>query len=153
MGQQPASCCSSNSLAFLFQCLTWQAGRGAIMSFNKINWIAEHPRRADQSAVCAINRHLQVSGFIYESSLLRPKGRIDSDASCSTNDGSIERFALSAERHLSLQVHGYSSRTNFLARSLSPRACREPESRQRAARLCPPSPEQTCPAHRLRPTL
>src|SRR2546421_13125050 len=32
--------------------------RGAIMRFNKINRIAEHPRRADQSAVCAINRHL-----------------------------------------------------------------------------------------------
>src|SRR2546421_12945015 len=29
------------------------------MSFNKIHRRAEHPRRADQSAVCAINRHLQ----------------------------------------------------------------------------------------------
>ncbi len=30
-----------------------------MMSFNKIHRIAERPRRADQSAVCAINRHLQ----------------------------------------------------------------------------------------------
>jgi hypothetical protein len=29
------------------------------MSFNKINRRAEHPRMADKSAVCAINRHLQ----------------------------------------------------------------------------------------------
>src|SRR2546429_7571132 len=29
---------------------------GAIMSFNKILRIAEHPRRADKSAMCAINR-------------------------------------------------------------------------------------------------
>ncbi|HXL36367.1 MAG TPA: hypothetical protein VN954_04100 [Ktedonobacteraceae bacterium] len=26
------------------------------MSFHKITWILEHPRRADQSAMCAINR-------------------------------------------------------------------------------------------------
>ena len=37
---------------------------GAIMSFNKIIRIVEHPVRADQSAVCAINRHLLVAGLI-----------------------------------------------------------------------------------------
>ena len=37
------------------------------MVFNNIIWIAEHPRRADKSAVCAINRHLLVDGFICHS--------------------------------------------------------------------------------------
>ena len=30
------------------------------MSFHKIIRMLEHPRRADQSAMCAINRHLRL---------------------------------------------------------------------------------------------
>ncbi len=33
-----------------------------IMSFNKLSGIPEQPAEADKSAVCAINRHLLVSG-------------------------------------------------------------------------------------------
>ena len=33
---------------------------GAIMSFHNIIRIADHPLRADQSAMCAINRHLRL---------------------------------------------------------------------------------------------
>jgi len=38
--------------------LSW----GAMMAFHKIIWVAEEPPRADQSAMCAINRHLPLSG-------------------------------------------------------------------------------------------
>ncbi len=34
------------------------------MRFNKLTGIAEQPAKADKSAVCTINRHLRVSGFI-----------------------------------------------------------------------------------------
>ena len=37
------------------------------MAFTCFIWLAEHPRRADKSAVCAINRHLLVAGFICHS--------------------------------------------------------------------------------------
>ena len=35
-----------------------------IMTFNKIIRIVEHPARADQSAMCAINRHLLYNRII-----------------------------------------------------------------------------------------
>jgi hypothetical protein len=33
------------------------------MVFNNLIWIEENLPRADKSAVCAINRHLQVAGL------------------------------------------------------------------------------------------
>src|SRR5205807_5210249 len=43
-----------------------------MMSFYKIIRIPDHPLRADKSAMCTINRHLRVSGFICQSASLRP---------------------------------------------------------------------------------
>ena len=48
----------------LYTCLEYLSIRvvaatgGSIMTFHKIFRIPEDPRRADQSAMCAINRHL-----------------------------------------------------------------------------------------------
>jgi len=53
MGQQPAFCYSSNSLAFLSQCLTWRAGRGAMMKMNKLT---RTPVGADLSRTRPIDR-------------------------------------------------------------------------------------------------
>jgi len=35
-----------------------------MMQFNELIRLADHPRKADQWAVCAINRHLRMFGFI-----------------------------------------------------------------------------------------
>src|SRR2546430_13428687 len=52
--------------------LTFSSGfqhtsRGPRMSFHTIIRIQGHPARADQSALCAINRHLLVARFICQS--------------------------------------------------------------------------------------
>src|SRR5947209_880758 len=39
---------------------------GAMMSFHKIVRMADHARRADKSAVCAINRHLRMPGYFVD---------------------------------------------------------------------------------------
>ncbi len=45
--------------------LTWifDEAWGPIMKFNKLIGVSKQPARADKSAVCAINRHLRVSGL------------------------------------------------------------------------------------------
>src|SRR2546421_12347732 len=48
------------------------------MSFHKINRILKHPRRADQSAMCAINRHL-----LDDRGILLRQGSKELDSSCS----------------------------------------------------------------------
>src|SRR2546430_10080550 len=54
------------------------------MSLNTIIRIPEHTPRADKSAVCAINRHLRVSGFIGQAASLPPGVWIGSPPGCNS---------------------------------------------------------------------
>ena len=47
------------------------------MNFHKIHRIAKHPRRADKSALCAINRHLLDDRFILLNFIIAPLQIID----------------------------------------------------------------------------